>query len=64
MTKGKPSNKQVVQIVTYIAIVLVVVMLVGFLAYFTNGFTGDFKSFYLVVNGNFQKQKLRIILIL
>ena len=51
MTKGKPSNKQVVQIVTYIAIVLVVVMLVGFLAYFTNGFTGDFKSFYLVVNG-------------
>jgi len=51
MAKGKPSNKQIAQIVTYIAIVLIVVLLVGFLAYFTNGFTGDFKSFYLVING-------------
>ena len=39
------------KIIAYIAIVLVFVMGVGFLAYFTCGFTSEFKTFYVEVNG-------------
>lgn len=39
------------KIVAYIAIVLVFVLGVGFLAYFTGGFTSDFKTFYVEIDG-------------
>ena len=39
------------KIIAYIAIVLVFVMGAGFLAYFTGGFTSEFKTFYIEVNG-------------
>lgn len=39
-------------IISKVVILLVVVAVVGFLSYFTNGFTGDFKTFYVAVNGH------------
>ena len=38
------------KIIAYVLLLLVVAGVFGFVAYFTNGFTGDFKSFYVVVN--------------
>ena len=46
MTKSKIG-----QVVSYIAILLVIVAAIGVFAYFTNGFTTDFKTFYVSVNG-------------
>lgn len=46
MTKSKIG-----QVVSYIAILLVIVAVIGVFAYFTNGFTTDFKTFYVSVNG-------------
>ena len=46
MTKSKIG-----QVVSYIAILLVIVAVIGVFAYFTNGFTSDFKTFYVSVNG-------------
>ena len=46
MTKSKIG-----QIVSYIVILLVIVAVIGVFAYFTNGFTSDFKTFYVSVNG-------------
>ena len=42
---------QVGRIISYALILLLLVGVVGFIAYFTNGFTEDFKSFYVNVNG-------------
>lgn len=39
------------KIIAYLAIVLVFVLGVGFLAYFTGGFTSDFKTFYVEIDG-------------
>lgn len=39
------------KIIAYIAIVLVLVLGVGFLAYFTGGFTSEFKTFYVEIDG-------------
>lgn len=39
------------KIIAYLAIVLVFVLGVGFLAYFTGGFTSDFKTFYVKIDG-------------
>lgn len=39
------------KIIAYLAIVLVFVLGVGFLAYFTGGFTSDFKTFYIEIDG-------------
>lgn len=39
------------KIIAYLAIVLVLVLGVGFLAYFTGGFTSDFKTFYIEIDG-------------
>ena len=39
------------KIITYIAIVLAVITVIGFVAHFTNGFTSDFKTFYVTVDG-------------
>ena len=46
MTKSKIG-----QVVSYIAILLVIVAAIGVFSYFTNGFTTDFKTFYVSVNG-------------
>lgn len=46
MTKTKIG-----QVVSYIVILLVIVGVIGVFAYFTNGFTSDFKTFYVSVNG-------------
>ena len=48
---GKSVTLQAGRIITYILIVLLLVGGVGFVAYFTNGFTDGFKSFYVSVNG-------------
>lgn len=37
--------------ITYIAIVLAVITVIGVVAHFTNGFTSDFKTFYVTVDG-------------
>lgn len=39
------------KIITYIAIVLAVITVIGIAAHFTNGFTSDFKTFYVTVDG-------------
>ena len=46
MTKSKIG-----QVVSYIVILLVIVAVIGVFSYFTNGFTSDFKTFYVSVNG-------------
>lgn len=37
--------------ITYVLLLLAIVGIIGFFAFFTNGFTDDFKSFYLEQNG-------------
>lgn len=39
------------KIITYIAIVLAVITVIGVVAHFTNGFTSNFKTFYVTVDG-------------
>ena len=39
------------RIVSYILILMVIVATIGVFAYFTNGFTSDFKTFYVSVSG-------------
>lgn len=39
------------KIITYIAIVLAVITVISVVAHFTNGFTSDFKTFYVTVDG-------------
>lgn len=41
----------IVKAISYIAVVLVIVAVCGLLAYFTNGFTSDFKTFYVECDG-------------
>ncbi|MDD3831655.1 MAG: hypothetical protein PHW00_03240 [Clostridia bacterium] len=47
----KQGTNNIGKAVAYIAIVLVIVAVCGLLAYFTNGFTSDFKTFYVESNG-------------
>ena len=39
------------KIITYILLILAVITVIGVVAHFTNGFTTDFKTFYVSVNG-------------
>ena len=48
---GKSAKLKISKVITYILIFLVLVGCLGFVAYFTNGFTGDFKEFYVNVDG-------------
>lgn len=50
-TTKKINSKSVIKIVAYLLLVLVAVAFVGFMAKFTGGFTGEFKTFYLTVDG-------------
>ena len=44
-------KKRGLDLLTYVLVVLVLIGLIGFFAYFTNGFTSDFKEFYVEING-------------
>jgi hypothetical protein len=48
---NKQGTKKIGKVISYIAIVLVLVAVCGLLAYFTNGFTSDFKTFYVECDG-------------
>ena len=39
------------KIITYILLVLAIITVIGVIARFTNGFTSDFKTFYVTVDG-------------
>ena len=43
---------KVIKTISYIVLLLAVVAVVGVFAKFTDGFTGDFKTFYVSVEGN------------
>ena len=44
-------QNKTIRILTYVLIGLLVVGVIGFVAYFTNGFKSDFKTFYISVDG-------------
>ena len=46
MTKTKIGK-----IIVYVLLLLAVVAAIGVIAHFTNGFTSDFQTFYVTVNG-------------
>lgn len=48
---SRQGTQKVGKIISYIAIVMVLVVVCGLLAYFTNGFTSDFKTFYVESGG-------------
>lgn len=45
------TTKKWVTVLIYVAIILALVGICGFIAYFTSGFTTDFASFYITVDG-------------
>ena len=45
------AKKGIWKFISYLLVLLVVVGITGVIAHFTNGFTGDFKTFYVTVNG-------------
>ena len=45
------AKRKLGKTITYFLILLVVIAAIGFIAHFTNGFTGDFKTFYVTING-------------
>ncbi len=45
------KNNKALQIILYVAILLIIALIIGFFAFFTNGFTEDYKSFYTVIDG-------------
>ena len=44
-------QNKTIRVITYVLLGLVVVGVIGFVAYFTNGFKSDFKTFYINVDG-------------
>ena len=44
-------NNKVGKIIAYVLLLLAVVAAIGVIAHFTSGFTSDFKTFYVTVNG-------------
>lgn len=61
--KGKVNGKKLTEIISAVLIVLCIVGIVGFVAYFTNGFTGDFKTFYVNIDGeNVMGEKSNVLL--
>lgn len=45
------TKKKVGSIIVYVLLLLAVVAVIGVVAHFTNGFTSDFQTFYVTVNG-------------
>lgn len=48
---GNQKKSTIIKIVTSVVALLLIAGVIGFVAMFTNGFTDDFKSFYLEHNG-------------
>lgn len=46
------TGAKIGKIIAYVLIVLALVAAIGFIAYYTGGFTGGFKTFYVEVDGN------------
>lgn len=44
-------QNKTIRVITYVLLGLVIVGVIGFVAYFTNGFKSDFKTFYISVDG-------------
>ncbi len=44
-------SKTIIKVISWVLIVLVIVALIGVVAKFTGGFTSDFKTFYVTVDG-------------
>lgn len=51
MSRSVQTGNAVVKVIGYILLVLVVVGVIGVIVYFTGGFTSDFKTFYVSVDG-------------
>ena len=47
MRNARSKGSKIKDTIIYIIVVLVVIAIGGFFAFFTNGFTGDFKLFYV-----------------
>lgn len=45
------NRQKTVKFLTYILIVMLIISVCGLVAFFTNGFTSDFKTFYVESNG-------------
>ena len=45
------TKRKIGKIVAYVLLLLAVVAAIGVIAHFTSGFTSDFKTFYVTVNG-------------
>lgn len=61
--KGKVNGIKLTEIISAGLIVLCIVGIVGFVAYFTNGFTGDFKTFYVNIDGeNVMGEKSNVLM--
>ena len=51
MNSAKQTGKKVTKVIAYILVVLVIAGVIGVIVRFTGGFTSDFKTFYVSVNG-------------
>lgn len=51
MSVNKQTGKTVSKIIAYVLVLLVVVATIGLIVRFTGGFTSDFKTFYVTVEG-------------
>lgn len=51
MSKSVQTSSTVAKIIGYVLLVLIVAGIVGVIVYFTGGFTSDFKTFYVSVDG-------------
>ena len=60
---NKHRNTNIAKIIGCVAAVLVVAMAIGAIAFFTNGFTSDFSTFYLKVNGATVMQQKRDVIL-
>lgn len=49
---AKQGTVKISKVLSYVLIVLVLIAVCGVFAYFTNGFTSEFKSFYVEANGD------------
>lgn len=59
MARFSKSTTKFSNVLSYFLVVLLIVGLCGFVVFFTNGLTEDFKSFYVVVNGKPVLSELR-----
>ena len=50
MRNTKVSNT-VIKVISYVLVIMVIIGIIGVVAYFTGGFTSEFKTFYVTVDG-------------